>query len=109
MERALAFRVQEHERPAVEVRVNFGLFSGRNATQAEIDELARMLRGEVASFSVVAEERHEFGGDVETSVRQVVIEVPAATDADRLVALAERWARDCIHAWTELGELGTEL
>jgi hypothetical protein len=109
MEQALAFRVQEHERPAVEVRVNFGLFSGRNATQAEIDDLARLLRDEVTSFSVVAEERHEFGGEVETSVRQVVIEVPGGADADRLVALAERWARDCIRAWTELGELGSEL
>jgi hypothetical protein len=110
MEQAIAFRVQEHGQPALEVRVNFGLFAGRNATQAEIDDLARLLSDEVNSFSVVAEERHEFGGDVETSVRQVVIEIPqAGVDAERVLNVAEQWARDCIHARSELGELGSEL
>ena len=115
MEEAIAFCVEAHERSAVEVRVNFGVFAGRNATQAEIDDLARLLGDEVESFSVTASDRHEFGGDVETSVRQVVIEVSreyAGGDnelCDRLVALAETWARDCIHSRADLGELGSEL
>lgn len=112
MEEAIAFCVEEHERAAVEVRVNFGVFAGRNATQAEIDNLARLLGDEITSFSVIAEERHEFGGDVETSVRQVVIEYPGPdTDGlcERLVSLAENWARTCINARSELGELGSEL
>ena len=33
----LAFAVQEHEPPALEVRVNFGMFAGREATPAEIE------------------------------------------------------------------------
>jgi hypothetical protein len=112
MEEAIAFCVEEHEYAAVEVRVNFGVFAGRNATQAEIDDLARLLGDEVESFSVTAADRHEFGGDVETSVRQVVIEYPGPDSdglCDRLVALAEKWARDCIHSRADLGELGSEL
>ena len=42
--------------------MNFGVFAGRNATQAEIDDLARSLNDVVESFAIVAEERHEFGG-----------------------------------------------
>jgi hypothetical protein len=112
MEEAIAFCVEQHERAAVEVRVNFGMFAGRNATQAEIDDLARLLGAEVESFSVIAEERHEFGGEVETSVRQVVIECPGSDSpglCDRLVALAETWALDCIRSRADLGELGSEL
>ena len=91
-----------------DVRVNFGVFAGRNATQAEIDDLARALRGEASTFAIVAEERHEFGGDVEAAVRQIVIEIPDGDD-DRVLEIAERWAKDCIQARSELGELGSEL
>ncbi len=72
---AIAFRVPSHAGPALEVRVNFGVYAGRNATAAEIDDLAHLLRTEVPAFAVIAEARHEFGGDVETSLHQVVIEV----------------------------------
>ena len=91
-----------------DVRVNFGVFAGRNATQAEIDDLARALRGEASTFTIVAEERHEFGGDVEAAVRQIVIEIPDGSE-ERILEIAERWAKDCIRARSELGELGTEL
>jgi hypothetical protein len=91
-----------------DVRVNFGVFAGRNATQAEIEDLARALRGEAETFAIVAEERHEFGGDVEAAVRQIVIEIPEGSD-DRVLQIAERWAKGCIHARSELGELGSEL
>jgi hypothetical protein len=106
-EPALAFRVRETERPPLVVRVNFGLYSGRNATQAEIDDLARSLRDVVDVFAIVAVERHEFGGDVEAMLRQIVIEVPKDGDAlcDRVIARAERWAADCIAARSDLGEL----
>jgi len=100
MEPAVAFRVREHERPGLEVRVNFGVFASRQATPAEIDDLARALHDAVDSFSIVAEERHEFGDDVEASVHQVVIEVEDASDelAVRVVEAAERWANECFAA-----------
>jgi hypothetical protein len=105
MDPAIAFCVREHEDPALEVRVNFGVFAGRSASPAEIDHLAHSLRDEVPAFSVVAEERHEFGGDVEASLHQVVIEVERAYAGDdvealcdRLVELADEWATACIAA-----------
>jgi hypothetical protein len=116
MAEAIAFCVTERDEPALEVRVNFGVFAGRQATPAEIDDLARSLHEELESFAVVAQDRHEFGGDVEASLRQVVIEIPA-TQADRdldelcqiVVRRAEQWASTCIHARSDLGELGSEI
>ena len=116
MKQAVAFRVRDRETPALEVRVNFGVFAGRNATQAEIDDLARALNEEVASFAILAEERHEFANDVESSVRQIVIEVAPEFVGDnvdelagRILVRVEQWAEACIHGRSELGDLGSEL
>lgn len=111
MGQALAFCAREPAPPGVEVRVNFGVFAGRNATQAEIDDLARVVGAEVESFAILAEARHEFGGDREATVRQVVIEVARADEelCKRLLEIAEKWAETCIHARADLGELGSEI
>jgi hypothetical protein len=102
-EPAIAMSVREHEDPGIEVRINFGVFAGRYATPAEIDELAASLRELVPQFAVISENRHEFGGAVEASVHQVVVEVPrehAGTESDvlaqRIVLAANGWALDCI-------------
>jgi hypothetical protein len=102
-EPAISFRVLEHDEPGVEVRVNFGVFAGRGATPAEIDALAEELRRRLPSFAIVAEERHEFGGAVEASLHQVVVEVPRehvgespAVMAEQVVLAANGWALDCI-------------
>jgi hypothetical protein len=102
----LAFCVRETEPPGVEVRVNFGVFAGRGATAAEIDELAQVLLPKVGEVSIVAEERHEVGPETEASLNQVRIEVAPDQLPDdeheldmlcgRLVEAAERWARGCI-------------
>jgi hypothetical protein len=106
-EPAIAFAVAAHDGPGLEVRVNFGIFAGRQATPAEIDRLGERLLGELRSVTVVAEERHEFGRGVEASVLQVRIEVaddelpPDGPDRDalreRVLAHAEAWAAACIH------------
>ena len=104
IEPAIAFCVRQHDEPALEVRVNFGVFAGRDVTPAEIDDLARHLHHELEDFSVIAEERHEFSGSVEASVHQVRIEVErdamrgGTVDelCDRVVAAAETWAQACI-------------
>jgi hypothetical protein len=112
MDPAIAFRVHPHEEPALEVRVNFGVYAGRNATPAEIDDLAHLLRIEVPRFAVIAEARHEFGDNVETSLHQVVIEVDGQhagalsnETCERIVDAANRWASACVASRTELGEL----
>ena len=107
----LVFRAEERPDPALVIRVNFGVFAGRNATQAEIDHLAHELSREIDSFAIVAEERHEFGGAREASLRQVVIEIPADRDGleNRVLEIAQGWATSAIHERSELGELGSEL
>jgi hypothetical protein len=102
----LAFCVREVEPPGIEVRVNFGVFAGRGATPAEIDELAAALLPKVGEVSIVAEERHEIGEDSEASLNQVRIEIAPeqlpddARELDmlcgRLVEAADTWARACI-------------
>ncbi|MFL5921451.1 MAG: hypothetical protein ACJ75Q_05695 [Gaiellaceae bacterium] len=112
----LAFCVREVEPPGVEVRVNFGVFAGRAATPAEIDELAKALLPKVGEVAIVAEERHEIGEASEASLNQVRIEVsPEHLPNDeheldelcgRLVESAERWAQDCIaERHVEISEL----
>ena len=105
IEPAVALRVRTHEEPGIEVRINFGVFAGRTATPAEIDELAGRLSELLPAFAIVAEERHEFAHAVEASVHQVVVEVPrehAGPEADvlaeRIVLEANGWALDCIEA-----------
>lgn len=81
-----------------EIRVNFGVITGREVTAAEVDELARELSARVDTFSIVAEHRYEFAGDVEATVHQVKIEVENQIDVElrgRLVEIAERWADAC--------------
>lgn len=94
---ALAFVVDRTDPPGVEIRVNFGVFAGRAATAAEIEELARELRARVDQFSVVAEQHFEFG-EVEASVHLVRIELDEADDElrGRLLEIAERWAQACV-------------
>src|SRR5438309_9363747 len=101
-ELAMAFPVHRHDPPAIEVRVNFGMFAGRAATPAEIDRLAEWLLDEVGEVSIISEERHEIDAHVEASVHQVRIEVapalvPGNGEARQLVASrilerAEHWA-----------------
>ena len=112
VEPAIAFRVAEHDRPGLEVRVNFGVFAGRHATPAEIDELAAALSDLLPAFAIVAEERHEFGGAIEASVHQVVVEVPRGHGGDDPDVLAEQivfaangWALECIASRHGPGDL----
>jgi hypothetical protein len=106
VEPQLAFCVRDVEAPGFEVRVNFGVFAGRAATAAEIDDLARTLLPKVGAVAIVAEERHEIAERSEASLNQVRIEVPSAqlpedeheTDilCGRVVEAAEVWAESCI-------------
>jgi len=106
MEPELAFVARIHDVPGLEIRVNFGVFAGRDATSAEIDELAHTLVPELEDVSIVAEQRHEVGEDVEASLHQVRVEVaedqlPADPDeredlCQRLLEAVEVWARACI-------------
>ncbi len=102
----LVFPVRAPEQPGLEIRVNFGMFAGRQATAAEIQELGAALLPEIGNAEISAETRFEIGPDTEAAVNQVRVEVPEAVLpadefdigelAGRLLAITERWARGCI-------------
>lgn len=111
-EPAISLLMRKQEEPGIEVRVNFGVFAGRYATPAEIDELAAALKDSIPSFAIVSEDRHEFGDSVEASVHQVVVEVPqehAGTSPDllgeQIVLAANGWALECIASRHGAGDL----
>jgi hypothetical protein len=105
-EPAIAFATRTFEPPALEIRVNFGVFAGREATPAEIDDLATELLDKVPEVAIVAEERHEISTHSEAALHQIRIEVPGDELPEdehqldelrgRLIEAAERWARQCI-------------
>ena len=106
VEETIAFAV-EQEPAGLEIRINFGVFAGRDATTAELEELGRLLVPEAGEVSIVGEERHDLAQDVEVVVHQVRVALPpegVPFEADdrkafsqRLVTLAEIWARQCIN------------
>ncbi len=105
-EPAIAFATRTHEPPGLEIRINFGMFAGREATSAEIDELGKELLGRVQEVSIISEQRHELADNSEVALHQVRIEVPAddlpvdGHELDelrgRLIEVSERWAQACI-------------
>ncbi len=78
-----------------EVVVNFGLLSGREATIAEVDRLARRLCQVTGDVRVHAVRTHDVGPGSESVVHQVVAEVPDGLDSEALRAISEEWAREC--------------
>jgi hypothetical protein len=106
VEQAIAF-VAEQKEAGLEIRVNFGVFAGRDATTAELEELGKLLVPEAGEVSIVGEERHEMSDSAEVMLHQVRVAVApdrVPEDAversdfcERLVTLAEIWARQCIH------------
>ncbi|MHB8471063.1 MAG: hypothetical protein ACYDA3_13210 [Gaiellaceae bacterium] len=81
-----------------EVRINFGVFAGRDVTPAEIDELAQALLPEFGQVTIVSEHRHELSAHSEVEIHQVRIELPGDVDPNRVVVVAEHWAQACIDA-----------
>jgi hypothetical protein len=106
VENVIAFAVDQ-DPSGLEIRVNFGIFAGRDATSAELEELGRLLVPEAGEVSIVGEQRHEISGDAEVVLHQVRVSVspeivpddPAERKelCERLVTLAEIWARQCIN------------
>ena len=108
--------VTDEEPAGLEIRVNFGVFAGRDATTAELEELGKLLVPEAGEVSIVGEQRHEMTEEAEVVLHQVRVSVSPdrvpenrfekRAFCERLVTLAEIWARQCFserHA--ELTEL----
>ncbi len=107
---ALVFAPEACELPAVELCLNFGLLAGREATAAEIEQLAGELLMRVAHVSITAERRYEFGALAAAAVHQLRIRVPlgalpaGAYDLlelrGRVMEISERWLEACLAART---------
>jgi hypothetical protein len=106
VEEAIAFVTDEHV-AGLQIRINFGVFAGRDATTAELEELGKLLVPEAGEVSIVGEERHEMAEGAEVVLHQVSVAVPPEQIPDdlgerralceRLLGLAEIWARQCIN------------
>jgi hypothetical protein len=106
VENVIAFAV-EQEPAGLEIRINFGVFAGRDATSAELEDLGKLLVPEAGEISIVGEQRHEISEDAEIVLHQVRVSVSPEMVPDdredrtelceRLVTLAEIWARQCIN------------
>ena len=81
-----------------EVRVNFGVLAGREATPAELDDLASRLLPLLGTVSIVAEHRQETDGNAEIELHQVRIDLNEDDPVAEVVALAELWAEECFEA-----------
>jgi hypothetical protein len=82
----------------LELVVNFGIFSGREATPAEVERLAHELLEELESVEIICEQRYEFDREVEARVYRIRVEPPAGTAGrvGELRGIVDAWAQDCI-------------
>ena len=74
-----------------DIRINFGMFAGREATASEIDELAHTLLAEVPDVTIVAERHYVVDREMEAAVHQIRVE-PGSGDPRPLLALCAEWA-----------------
>lgn len=75
--------------------VNFGVVTGREATQAEVDRLGRRLLDSLGRVTVTACRRHDLGEGHESIVHQVVVEGVEPDEAERLLEVCDGWTADC--------------
>jgi hypothetical protein len=77
------------------VVVNFGILTGREATLAEVDRLARWVAGAGGEeIRIVAQRIQEYGGGVETVVHQVAATANGIAP-DELERVCADWVGDC--------------
>ena len=80
----------------VEIVVNFGLLSGREATLAEVDRLGRRVCKVAGDVRVDAVRVHDMGPGGESIVTQVVVYAQSpSSDAETIRSICEDWAVDC--------------
>ena len=85
----------------LEIVVNFGVLSGREATLAEVDRLGRRVCKVAGDVRVHAVRVHDMGPGSESIVHQVVVYAQApSSDVETVRAICEDWAIDCANERT---------
>jgi hypothetical protein len=79
------------------VVVNFGILSGREATQAELDRLALVLRKARASaeITITAERRQDYAPGFEGVVHQVRVTLADSPPTRLVETICREWALSC--------------
>jgi hypothetical protein len=79
------------------VIVNFGILSGREATQAELDRLADVLRraGAGAEMTITAERRQDYAPGFEGVVHQVHVTLADSPTTLLVETICRQWALSC--------------
>jgi hypothetical protein len=79
------------------VVVNFGILSGREATQAELDRLALVLRqaGAGAEMTIIAERRQDYAPGFEGVVHQVRVTLADFRTTRLVETICREWAVSC--------------
>ena len=78
------------------VVVNFGILSGREATQAELDRLALALRraGGGAEMTITAERRQDYAQSFEGVIHRVRVTLDGSPN-EWVEAICRAWALGC--------------
>lgn len=79
------------------IGINFGILTGREATQAEIDRLAQTLSSEGGAgpdITIVSSRRQDYGQGIETVTHQVNVETTGG-DSLEVEALCRAWVMRC--------------
>jgi hypothetical protein len=111
MTRDLSQLVITHEtRPsaALQFIVNFGIFTGREATRHEIKRLSNQLLAILAEVTIFSEERFEATEQSLAEIHQVRVEIdrlpPGQEDVEtlriQLAAAITHWAAGCIDGFS---------
>ena len=105
MDAPLAVALDRLPRPSIQVLVNFGVFTGRDATRPEVERLVESLLERVPDATVTVQQRYEASAELTLGLHEVLIEVfeDAAVDSGHdfevlralIVADAERWVDGC--------------
>lgn len=76
--------------------VNFGILSGREATQAELDRLALAFHraGASAEMTITAERRQDYARDFEAVIHQVRVTL-RDSPTEWVEAICRAWALSC--------------
>ena len=101
-----AFVLEPVEPLPLQIRVNFGIFTGRDATRPELERLAARVRERTGSVAVIAQQRYVVGAEQTACLHEVLLEVPAdGVDnagfepevlRELLLADARTWLDECI-------------
>ena len=79
------------------VVVNFGIVAGREATQAELDRLALVLRkaGVGSEMTITAERRQDYAPGFEGVIHQVQVNLADSPPTGLMQTICRQWALSC--------------